>query len=187
MVTRPYETYRRIIEHGSMWELGIIAMLLSIYFLTASLVKVPLFRFFLLTREFIVLAGAVFLTFLIIVTLFWLAGRVVGSRGAWRRIAIGWGYGLLPTLFWFWMTSLLYVLIPPPRTTSVWGVTFSVLFLLISIALLSWKIILSYLTLRFALKLDLGKIILICCLVFPVMGLYSVGMYKWGVFRVPFL
>jgi hypothetical protein len=187
IITRPYETYRRLVQHGSLWELGYIAILLSLYFFVASIVKTSLFRPFLMTRQFIVLGSATGLTFLLVVALFVWVGRRVGAQGTFRQVALGWGYSLLPTLTWFWMTSLLYVLLPPPRTTSALGITFSIVYLLISATLLFWKVILSYLALRFGLRLDLGKILLVCSIVLPLLSAYSVLTYKLGIFRVPFL
>ena len=40
IITRPYETYRRIVTHGKPGELVFIAALLGIYFALASVVKV---------------------------------------------------------------------------------------------------------------------------------------------------
>ena len=186
IITRPYEAYRRIVERGSVWELVYIGTLLTVYFVVASIVKTSLFWPLLLTRQFIVLMSATALTFLFVVALFKLAGNAVGGKGTLRGVALGWGYSLLPTLAWFWMTSLLYVFLPPPRTTSLLGVSFSILYLLVSATLLFWKVILAYLALRFSLRLDLGRIILVCVMVFPVLGLYTLAMYRLGIFRVPF-
>jgi hypothetical protein len=186
IITRPYETYRRIVEHGSLWELVYIGIALTLYFVVASIVKTSLFSPFLLTRQFIVLTSATALTFLFVVALFRFAGSIVGSKGTLRRVALGWGYSLLPTLAWFSMTSLLYIFLPPPRTTSIQGIAFSILYLLISATLLFWKVILSYLALRFSLRLDLGKIMLVCAMVFPVLGFYTIVMHRLGIFRVPF-
>ncbi|OGG30435.1 hypothetical protein A3A63_03000 [Candidatus Gottesmanbacteria bacterium RIFCSPLOWO2_01_FULL_46_9] len=187
IVTRPYETYRRIVEHGSLLELAYIGVVLTMYFVVASIVKTSLLWPFLLTRQFIVLTSATALTFLFVVALFRIAGNLVGAKGTLRGLALGWGYSLLPTLAWFWMTSLLYIFLPPPRTTSSQGVAFSIVYLLVSATLLFWKVILSYLALRFSLRLDLGKIILVCAMVFPVLGFYTLLMYRLGIFRVPFI
>jgi hypothetical protein len=187
IITRPYETYRRIIEHGSWGELGYIGVVLSLYFMVASIVKTSMFRPFLLTRQFVLLTSATALTFLLVVTLFYVVGKIVGTKGIWKDVALGWGYSLIPTVTWFWMTSLLYIILPPPRTTNASGITFSIVYLLISGILLSWKIILSYLTLRFGLRLGLGKITIVCLIVLPILGLYSIFMYRIGIFRIPFL
>jgi len=43
------------------------------------------------------------------------------------------------------------------------------------------------LTLRFGLRLSLGKIIIVLALTVPVLGLYSYGMYRLGIFKIPFI
>lgn len=187
LVVRPYETYRRIVDHGSAWEVVYIAVLVLVYFSFASVVKVAAFRPFLLTKQFAVLTTAAALTYLVVVVAVWVVGRSTGGRGRFSRVAIAWGYTLLPTIVWFLMTSLLYVLLPPPRTTSVAGVAFSVLFLIFSATLFFWKLTLGYLTLRFGLKLDLARIMVVVAVVGPIVGAWSYGMYRLGIFKVPFL
>jgi hypothetical protein len=187
IVTRPYETYRRIINKGSLWEMVYIGICLALYFATAAIVKTPSFRPFLMTRQFFLLATATTVTYILAVSLFWKVARWFGAKGNLRGFMLGWGYSLVPTLVWFWMTSLLYVAIPPPRTTSVLGIVFSIVYLLVSATLFFWKIILSYLALRFGLRLDFAKIIGVSAIVLPILGAYSFGMYRLGIFRIPFI
>ncbi len=187
LIVRPYETYRRIERSGSLWELAGIGVLLSLYFASAAIVKTASFRPFLLTRHFLVLAAAVLLTYCVAVGLFWVVGHLVGAKGTFKGLLLGWGYTLIPTLIWFLSTSILYVLIPPPRTTSVQGMVFSALYLSFSAVLLFWKVILAYLSLRFGLKLDLAKISVVSFVVLPILGVYSMWMYRLGIFRIPFL
>ncbi|MCX6791744.1 MAG: YIP1 family protein [Candidatus Gottesmanbacteria bacterium] len=187
LVTRPYETCRRIVDHGGFGELIYVAILLAMYFVFASLVKVASFRPFLLSRQFIVLSAATGVTYLFAVALFWTAGKLVGAEGKLKGLAVSWGYSLLATLTWFLATSILYVILPPPRTTSTAGILFSILFLIFSVTLFFWKATIAYLTLRFGLRLNLGKIFVVLALTLPVLGLYSFGMYRLGIFRVPFL
>lgn len=187
LVTRPYETCRRIADHGGYGELSYVAILLAVYFAFASLVKVAAFRPFLLTRQFIVLAAATGTTYIFAVALFWTAGKLVGAQGKFKGLAVSWGYSLLATLTWFLATSLLYVILPPPRTTSTAGVAFSILFLIFSVTLFFWKATIAYLTLRFGLRLNLGKILIVLAVTLPILGFYSVGMYRLGIFRIPFL
>jgi hypothetical protein len=170
IATRPYETYRRMVGRASSWEVVYLVVLLALYCVTARISLL-----------------SVLLTYVLAVSLFWAAGRWMGARGTWEGLFVGWGYTLIPTLVWFWVTSLLYVLIPPPRTTSVQGMVFSGLYLLFCATLLFWKIILSYLALRFGLKLDLAKIMLVSAIVLPILGAYSIVMYRLGVFRIPFI
>ena len=167
LVVRPYETYRRIIDKGSVWELVFIAML----------VMVSAFR--------LVFAAAA--TYMLVVILVWVVGQRVGGKGTLASVALGWGYTMLPTVCWFFMTSLLYMLLPPPRTTSLAGIVFSVLFLVFSVTLFFWKLTLGYLTLRFGLKLDLVRILVVVAIVGPIVGVWSWRMYRLGIFKVPFL
>ena len=187
IVTRPYETYRRIVERGSLWELGFIGSFLAGYFAIASMVKTAAFRPYLLTREFVVLGAAVGVTYLGMVGVIWVIGKRLGGVGTLRGVAVAWGYTLVPTLVWFLTTSLLYLLLPPPRTTSFGGVLFSGLYLVFSATLFFWKLTLAHLTLRFGLKLDLPKILIVAAILVPLVGLYSIGMYRMGIFRIPFL
>jgi len=187
LVTRPYETCRRIVERENPLELLYVGLALALYFVLASLVKVASFRPFLLTRQYMVLAGAVGVTYCLAVLLFWMVGRLVGSSGKLKGLAVLWGYSLLPTVIWFFVTSLLYVLLPPPRTTSVQGILFSVLFLVFSVTLFLWKATIAYLSLRFGLRVGLGKILVVLALSLPILAVYSFGMYRLGIFKIPFI
>lgn len=187
LVTRPYETCRRIVDQGRYGELLYVGILLIFYFTLASLVKVAAFRPFLLTREFMVLALATGTTYALVISLFWTAGKLVGAGGKFKGIAVLWGYSLLSTLAWFFVTSLLYVILPPPRTTSIPGILFSILFLVFSATLFFWKATIAYLTLRFGLRLSLGKILIVFGITIPIIAFYSLGMYRLGIFKVPFL
>lgn len=187
IVSRPYETYRRITDRGSLWELTYLGLVLALYFAVASLVKTAAFRPFLLTRQFVLLAGSAAFTYLTVVILMWEVGKLVGGKGTIRALLLGWGYTLVPTTLWFLATSILYVLLPPPRTDSLAGITFSVLFLIFSTILFFWKFMLAYLTMRFGLRLDLVRIVIVTLICMPLLGLYSMLMYRWGIFRVPFI
>ncbi|MBI5449643.1 hypothetical protein HY948_05010 [Candidatus Gottesmanbacteria bacterium] len=187
IMIRPYETYRRLVARRSLWELVYLGVLLLGYFTLASLVKTSAFRPFLLTRQFVVLAAAAATTYLGVVGILWAVGRKLGGKGTFTGIMVGWGYTLVPTLVWFFITSLLYVVLPPPRSTSTPGVIFSIVYLIFSVTLFWWKLILAYLTLRFGLRLDLQRIILVALVAVPIVSIYSVAMYWLGIFRVPFL
>ncbi len=186
LIIRPYETCRRIAERSSLGELIFIALLLALYFATASFVRAPSFRVFFLTRHFATLALATGGTFIVVVALFWLIGSFVGATGRPRGFLLAWAYTLVPTLLWFLVTSLLYVIIPPPRTARPLGIFFSVLYVSFSATLLFWKVTLGYLAIRFGMRLSLGKILIVTGIVLPILGLYSIGMYRMGIFRVPF-
>lgn len=187
IITKPYETYRRIVDRGRLRELFWIGFLLALYFGIASIVKTAAFRPFLLTKQFIVLVAGASVSFILIVATLWQITRFLGGKGNFRSFTLAWGYTLVPTFFWFLSTSLLYVILPPPRTNRPEGVMFSILYLVLSVTLFFWKFMLGYLTLRFGAKLDLTKILLTLGIALPIIGIYSVVMYKLGIFRVPFL
>ncbi len=187
ILTRPYETYRKIINHGSLWEFVPLTILIASYLGIASLVKTAAFRPYILTKQFVVLGSAVGATYILVVVLLWTVGKIVGGKGKLKTIALGWAYTLIPTTTWFLATSFLYMLLPPPRTTRPLGILFSASFLLFSSVLFFWKIILSYLTLRFSMKLDLLRISIVFCIVIPIVALYSIGMYRLGIFKIPFV
>src|SRR3989344_5674148 len=91
IVTLPYETYRRIVEKGSLWELGFIGSILAGYFAIASMVKTAAFRPYLLTREFVVLGAAVGVTYIGVAGVTWVIGGIVGGKGTLRGLAVAWG------------------------------------------------------------------------------------------------
>ncbi len=187
LVTRPYETYRRIVSYSRISELVFVGLFAGIYFAFASMVKGAAFRPFLFTRQFIVLYAAAAGGYGIAIGSLWLAGVVLRATFHLRALFLAWGYTLLPTVAWFLATSLLYVILPPPRTTSTLGIAFSILFLIFSATLFWWKMMLSYLTLRFVFKFDLSRIGMASMIVLPIMAAYSVLMYYWGIFKIPFL
>lgn len=187
LVTRPYETYRNIVNHGSLWEILPLSLLVSSYLVVASLVKTAAFRPYMLTKHFFLLGLAVATTYGLVIGLVWIVGKMVGGKGNLRGVMLGWTYTLIPTVCWFLATSILYMVIPPPRTDRPLGILFSLLFLLFSSVLFFWKLVLSYLTLRFSLKIDLFRIVIVFGITIPIVALYSFGMYRLGIFKIPFV
>ncbi len=187
LVTKPYETYRGIVDRSLYGELVCIGVVAGVYFFVASVVKTALFSPFLLTKQWVILFFGFLLTYILTVSLFWIVSSFLGRSGKLKGFMLGWGYTLIPTIVWFWITSFLYILLPPPRSTHGTGIAFSVLYLVISITLLFWKITLSYLSLRFGLRMDLVKILILTAIVLPLLGIYSYYMYYAGVFKIPFI
>ena len=184
----PYETYRGLAQKEDIRFLPFIALFVLLYLFLAGLVKgglamQPLF----LTASFIKIVSGIVLSFSVSVFLLGILGTVIKGDVDWRRITVLWAFSLLPTCLWFIVTSLFSFVLPPPRTTSILGQLASSVFIALSVGLFLWKGILYYLTLRFGLRISLGRIILVSSLFLPLLILYSIGMYKLGIFRVPFL
>ena len=163
LVTRPYETCRRIAEKENARELVFLGILVA-------LVKFSSLY-----------------TYFFVIVLFWGMGRLVGSKAPLKGLAVLWGYSLIPTTLWFLVTLLLSVVLPPPRTTSPLGILFSVVFLIFSMTMLFWKGTMTYLSLRFGLRLQLWQILVVLGVTFPILAVYSVAMYRLGIFRIPFI
>lgn len=187
VINSPYIAFRKLSLGKDLGQSGYIFTLSFIYFTFASLLRSGLHSPYLLTLELNRLVFFSALGFLLSVILLFKLGQLFGGIGSIKGVFLCWSYTLIPTMIWFFVTSLVYLLIPPPRTTSFPGKAFSLLFITFSLALLFWKIILYYLTLRFSLKLDLIKILGVSLILVPLFCVYGVFMYKIGIFRIPFI
>ena len=187
-VNSPYITYRRLSsEKTDSRQTIFIFLLVASYFLFTSLIRSGLRSPFLLTIQFNLLALGSSIGFLGIILLLFLSGKLLGRQTRLQSLFTLWSYSLLPTLLWFFATSMLYVVLPPPRTTALLGKSYSVLFICFSITALVWKVILYYLTVRFGLRIDLFRILIVTLVIAPFIILYTFVMYQNGIFRVPFL
>ncbi len=199
-IQTPYQSYRTIALRPDIRHLVFIGLLISAYFASTFLVKgglraSPLF----LTESLVKVSISIAVSYCLSLFLIYLLGEVVKARSLQHfknrrvekddliRLGVLWGYTFIPTTLWFLLMSVFYYFLPPPRTVSFLGQLASAFFISISITILLWKIILYYLTLRFGLKFDLKKIIALSLVLFPSYGIYAIVMYKFGIFRVPFL
>lgn len=178
-ILAPYETYRHIAAKGRSSEFVYLGAVFVAYAAAASLVMA--------SREFLVFFPSALAGYSMTLAVFWLAGKALGGSGRLMNLALSWGYTLLPTLAWFLVTTILYVMLPPPRTQLPAGIALSMVFLVFSLVMLAWKLILGYLTLRFSLKLDFPRIAAVAAAAAAAWAAYSIWMYRLGIFRVPFL
>lgn len=187
-INNPYITYRNLSAGKTdIKQTVFIPMLVILYFIFVSTLRFGIRNPFFLTVKFNTLLFYSLFGFTMMLGLFYTGGRLVGSKCNIKKIYLLWVYTLIPTLFWFFATSVLYLILPPPRTLTFLGKFYSLVFIAFSIGVLFWKIILYYLTLRFSLKLDLTRIIQISTLVVPAVLVYSFIMYNLEIFRIPFL
>lgn len=184
----PYATYRKIVvDDESAKQTVFIWFAAFLYFIFAVAIRSGLRNPYILTMELNILMISGMTGFFVFLCLLYLIGKVLGGRGKLKSFYILWVYSLLPTIIWFFLTSVMYLILPPPRTLSIWGKSFSIIFIALTIALFLWKAVLYYLTLRFGLKLELLKISLITLIVLPVAVVYSLFTYRLGIYRIPFL
>lgn len=172
LIISPYKTLRKISLEKDWLQVLIIFMFVFLYFQLTGRNKNFLF--------FIV-------TFLLTIFFFFLFSRISRKDISLKSFVFTFSYSLLPTLIWFVTNSILYFSLPPPRTLSLLGRAFSIFFVAFSLSLLLWKIILVYLAIRFSSKLNFYRIIYMMVLYGCILAPYSVLMYYWQIFRVPFI
>lgn len=188
VVQTPYETYRNLSKGNHPEQLIPLVLIVCAYFAWSALVRHGIrANPMLLTYSFSALFMASIVTFGLVVGTIVVAGRLFHGTGSFRTVVLPWGYSLTPTIMWFWITSMLWVVFPPPRTGSVAGQLLSFVFIITSLFLFFWKGVLYYLTLRFGMKLDLVKILGVSAVIFPMGALYAIIMYRLGIFRIPFI
>lgn len=180
LIFYPYKTMRKISFEKDYYQLLIISGLVFLYF-----------KFIYFLRDKPYPATLIFLIFLfnffLTVFFFYFLSKVFEKRLNWKSFVFTLSYSLLPTLIWFLSTSFLYIVLPPPRTFSLLGKSFSIFFIAYSLSLLIWKLILVYLALRFSSKQNFFRIFYMMVLYLIWFLPYSVLLYYFHFFRVPFI
>lgn len=183
LIFYPYKTMRKISLKADFYQLFLIFFGVFGYFKFAYFLRDKPYP---ATLTFLVFLINFFLT----VGFFWLFAYLIDNKKTkkdYLSLIYSFSYSLFPTLIWFSSTSIFYLVLPPPRTTSILGVSFSIFFLAFSLSLLVWKLILVFLSLRFSLRLGFYRIIYL--LIFYLLWFfpYSVFLYYFRIFRVPFI
>lgn len=187
LITSPYKAMRRIAGTKDMWEVYLIFAAVYGYFVFAQIVRQQSLDPFTISSSSLVSFGFFLITFVLITGFFYRLAMRFGHASRYKSYVFTFAYSLLPTLIWFFATSVLFLLFPPPRTQSFLGLSFSLMFIIFSVILLLWRILLLYLSLRFSSRASFYTLIFMLIL-FAVWFLpYSVLMYALQVFRVPFI
>lgn len=187
-VQTPYETYRKLAKGDDLFQAIPLFLICISYFGWSSLVRFGLSSHpYQLSFSFGKLVIAASVTYILILFSLVFIARLVEGSGSYRSVFLPWTYSLLPTVLWFFTTSVMTLIFPPPRTESFLGLLFSFLFLSLSLFLFFWKGMLYYLTLRFGMKLDMGKIMIASLILLPLGALHAVVMYYLGIFKIPFI
>lgn len=178
----PYKTMRKIAEETDYQQIFIIFVLVLTYFLSAD-------RF----REYNYEPGILFLLtffhYAATVLFFYMAATIMQKEREYtfQSFLFTFAYALIPTIIWFSITSWLYAILPPPRTFSLLGKSFSLIYITFSVAILAWKIILEYLAIRFSTKFSFFSIVYSIIFYLVAVLPYSLFMYSLKFFRIPFL
>lgn len=189
ILNKPYITYRQIaVSQIGALQIIFLHLFILLFFIASSALKTGIKNPFLLTLRFNSLYLSFIAGFFLMIFLFKIVLRLFSKeRFPLNKMVVLWSYSLLPTLLWFVFTSIMYLLLPPPRTLTYPGKIYSLVYLIISTSLLFWKLILYYLTLRFGLKFDLIKIVVASLIIFPVITVFSLLMYSLTIFKIPFI
>lgn len=180
LVYDPYRTMRKIAAEEDDLQIAVIFLIIFFYYLLVPSLKPEI-------SEPVIQFSIVLFNYIFTVVFIYFFGRILSRQVHVRGLLYLASYALIPTIVWFYLTSGLFFLLPPPRTLSVAGQTFSVVYITISISLLAWKVLLWYLMIRFSTKLQFYEIIFITILYLAVVVPYSFYMYQFGLFRIPFL
>lgn len=180
LIFYPYKTMRKLSLSFEFLQLIIIFLLIFFYFK---------FAYFLRDKPYP--ATLTFLIFLInffaTVLFFYFLGKIFWEKSSFLSLVFTFSYSLFPTLVWFGATSIFYLLLPPPRTMSILGQGFSIFYIAFSLSVLAWKMILVFLSLRFSLRLNFYQIVYLWIFYFIWFFPYSLLLFHWRLFRVPFI
>lgn len=180
LIFYPYKTMRKISLEKDYYQLLIITGLVFLYF-----------KFIYFLRDKPYPATLIFLIFLfnffLTVFFFYFLSKVSEKRLNWKSFMFSLSYSLFPTLIWFLSTSFLYIVLPPPRIFSLLGKSFSIFFIAYSLSLFTWKLILVYLAVRFSSKQNFFRILYMMVLYLIWFIPYSIFLYYFKLFRVPFI
>jgi len=183
LIISPYKTMRKISYEKDYYQPIIIISLVFIYF-----------KFIYYLRDKIYPATLIYFLFIINVLLtiifFYLLSKLFSKNKkevTFSSFVFTFSYSLFPTIIWFLSTSILYIFLPPPRTFSILGKGFSIFFVAYSMSLLIWKLIIGYLAMRFSSKQNFFKIIYMIILYLIWFIPYSIFLYQFKLFRIPFI
>lgn len=180
LIIFPYRALRKIILEPDKLHFYFFLFVSYIYFIFQENVRPVRFNAFF---TFLIFLFNLFFLFFFL----WFILKRMGKEIDFEALMVGYSYTLLPTLIWFFTNLFLYIILPPPRTTSFLGVSFSVVYITFSGVLFLWKLMLFYLLIRFLTGMSFFRVFYIILLTFLVFGPYFYLLYYFRIFRVPFI
>ncbi|CAN5219392.1 hypothetical protein BH09PAT2_BH09PAT2_03340 [soil metagenome] len=182
LIMYPYKTMRKISFETDYFQIILLFGCVCVYFYFANILRQyhyePIILFILTVFHYL---GSV-LFFHFIATIF-----SKDKQLSMKPFLFTLMYSMIPTLIWLGVNSSLYLILPPPRTFSLLGGAFSVVYISFSLAMLVWKVILEYLAIRFASKMPFYQVVYALILYFVMVGPYFFWMYAMNFFRIPII
>jgi len=180
LIFSPYKIMRKIAAETDFWQVFLIFIFIFAYFKFVYFLKdgpyPASFTFFIFL-----------INFFLMILFFYFLSRFLRKKTQFLPFIFTFSYSLLPTFLWFTSVSVLYIFLPPPRTSSLSGIFFSIFFITYSLIFLFWKMILFYLALRFSTQFGFYRILYMTILFIVWFFPYSVLLYYLKIFRVPFI
>lgn len=180
LIFYPHATMRKISREKDINQIFIIFLLVFFYLKFAYFLKDQPYPATFLFLIFL-------LTFWSTIFFFYFLSKLFNRKVKLSSFIFTFSYAFLPTLFWYVVNSFLFILLPPPRTSSVLGISFSILYLSFSLSLLWWKIILVYLAIRFSSSFSFWRIIYSIILYLLVFYPYFYLISYFGIFYLPLI
>ncbi len=178
---------RKIVKEKDYLQIVLIFIAVYGYFILGNIMRRKTLHPFIISSSSLLSFSFFLLTFFLTVWFFYRLAKWRQIQTEMSTLIFSFSYSLLPTLIWFFTTSLLYYLLPPPRTLSFLGKSFSMVFIVFSVTLLVWRLILLYLSLRFSLKANFYTVLLLIFFFAAWFLPYSFFMYQLKIFRIPFI
>ncbi len=180
---------RRISMERDNGQIIIILAIAIGYFFYAQIVRQRTFHPLIISPSAFISSVTFCLTFGIATYFFYYMYKGVkhNSGVEYSSFLFTFAYSLIPTFIWFYTTSTLFYLLPPPRTASFLGKGFSLVFVSFSLTLLLWRFILLYLSVRFSAKASFYRTITSIGLFLVWFVPYSYALYSLEIFRIPFI
>ncbi len=192
LVSRPYVVMRNISKGFDIYQIATILVAVYLYFMYAVAIRHKVINPLVTSTSAFVTFGYFFLTWILAISFYFVVGKILYKFGkakplSFDRYVMLFAYSLIPTLLWFFMTSTLYLAFPPPRYETGLGKVFSLLFVVVSLTLLMWRVVLWYLSLRFSFRAQFFTIVAVMVIFMLWFVPYTIFMYKLGIFRIPFI
>lgn len=189
LTASPYKTMRRLSQERDYGQLIIIFAIAISYFFYAQVVRQRTFHPLLISPSAFISSISFCLTFGIVTYFFYFMYKGIEHNTGveYKSFLFTFAYSLIPTFIWFYTTSTLFYLLPPPRTASFLGKGFSLVFVSFSLTLLLWRFILLYLSVRFSAKATFYRTMTSIALFLVWFIPYSYALYSLEIFRIPFI
>lgn len=173
-IYNPFENWRKVANHKNpLIAFPIWAFILTYFSLSSFIYRKSSFLALILFSFFIII-------FLIIA--FFSRKKI-----SFHELFNVWSFSYLPTILWFIVTFILFFIFPPPHQNNFFGFLFSLIYLLFSLFCLYLKIICLFIVFKYIVKLGLIKTIISMLVVWGVVVVMGVFLYKLHFFRIPFI